>query len=170
MIGAHRMASLKPLRAEQIRHATSKRIEVNAAIIVVEEERVVECRRLPGQAKILVVAQHAIKNQVCEDRLFLLPPRLAVMPYKPIMFSVRLEHTLDYVVPSTALLIAARIRLERRHSHEVPCDLEIVTDYGAVLLPAPRLIVIPVFEETLLHERAMVIIRKSLRDRVEGVF
>jgi hypothetical protein len=47
---------------------------------VVEEERVVEGGGLPGLALVLAAAERAEQDQVGQDRLFLLPPGLAVVP------------------------------------------------------------------------------------------
>jgi hypothetical protein len=50
-----------------------------AAVVVVEEEGVVEGHRLAGQLQVLLAAHDAVQDQVGEDALLLLPPRLAVV-------------------------------------------------------------------------------------------
>ncbi len=102
------------------------------------------------------------------------------------MLLARLEDALDDVVPAAALLVAADRRhqlgrssrrarwyvsfgAQRVHPHEVPGDLQVVADDGAVLLPAVRRVVRPVLGEPLVHERAVVVVREVLGDRVEGV-
>ena len=55
-------------------------VEVDAAVIVIEEEGVVERGRLAAVPQYLVVAERAVQDQVGENRLLLLPPRLAVVP------------------------------------------------------------------------------------------
>ena len=51
-------------------------------------------------------------------------------------------------------------------AHEVPGDLEVVADDRPVLLPAPGDVVAPVLVEPLLDERAVVVVREALLDRV----
>src|SRR6267143_1760800 len=179
------MASLQTLGADKIGDATGQSVEVHTAVVVVEKERVVKRRCFAGQAEGLIVTQHTKQDEVCQDRLFLLPPCLSVVPDKSVMVSVWSDCALHHVIPATTLAIGARIGhdfrnlpsqrhifllpFERHHAHEVPGDLEVVTDDSTVLLPAPRLIVTPIFEETLLHKGAVLIILKAVRDRIERV-
>ena len=50
VVAAHRVAALEPLVAHQVRQAVGQHVEVHAAVVVVEEERVVERGRLAGVA------------------------------------------------------------------------------------------------------------------------
>lgn len=160
-------------------------VEVNGALVVVEEEGVVEGLRLPGLAPVRVPADGAVEDEVGEDRLFLLPPGLAVVPGEAVRLLVAGPGPLDHVVPAAALHVAAdgrhdvadparqflvrRLGLQRVHPHQVPGDLEVVTDDGAVLLPAVLRVGRPVAMEALLDERAVLVVREAVRDGVEGV-
>ena len=80
VVRRHRVAALEPLGAEQVREAVREHVEVDGARVVVEEPGVVERGRVPRLEPVLVVAEDPGEDQVGEDRLLLLPPRLAVVP------------------------------------------------------------------------------------------
>ena len=103
-----------------------------------------------------------MQNQVCEDRLLLLPPRLAIVPHVAVDALAVVERALDDVVPAAALrslpalgissaILRARstyfvLRARVLNPHQVPRDLQVVAHDCAILLPAPRVVVRPVFE------------------------
>src|SRR6478672_7335056 len=136
------MAALVALGSEQIRHSACEHIEIDAAVIMIKEEGVVECSRFARQTQILIVMKHAVHDEVSENRLFLLPPSLAVMPYKSVMLAIRFQLTFNHVVPPSPLAVRSCIRHElsnlagesdvgilgfqRLHAHQVPGNLQIV--------------------------------------------
>ncbi len=68
------MAALQPLRAEQVRHAARQHVEVHAAVVVVEEERVVveQVERVAELEELVVRAQRvhvipAVQAEVIRD-------------------------------------------------------------------------------------------------------
>ena len=184
MVRTHRVAALGALGAEQVGQAVGQHVEVHAAGLGVEEPRVVECRGFAGQLEVLRVAGGAVHDEVREDALLLLPPRLAVVEGEAVVQFAIGELTGDHIVPAAALLIHAdlghavgqlggetgvlALLAQRVHARQVPRDLEVVADHRAVLLPAPGLVGAPVVEELLLHERAAVLGREVLHDGVEG--
>src|SRR5271166_6907712 len=99
------MAALQPLVAKQVREPVGQRVEVDPAIVTVEEERVVVRCSLARMAEILVVAQHAEQDEIGKNRLFLLPPCLAVVPNEPEMLATRPDVAFHHVVPAAALPI-----------------------------------------------------------------
>src|SRR5581483_4771366 len=64
MITGHRVTALEALGAHQVRIAIGKDVKVNAAIVLVREERVVKCRRLASKLLILWIFQYTVHNQV----------------------------------------------------------------------------------------------------------
>ena len=97
------MAPLEALGPQQEGNARRLHVEVHAAVIVIGEERVVERHRLAGQLSIFRLPERAIQDQVRQNRLFLLPPRLAIMPHKAMPFLACAPHALHRIVPAAAL-------------------------------------------------------------------
>ena len=111
---------------------------------------------------------------------------LRVVPGIAVELLARFQHAVDDVVPAAALGIHAVpghqvgdlarqvdivvLALQGVHADEVPGDLEIVSHDGAVLLPAPGLILFPVLEELFLDEGALVVIGEVFDNGVERVF
>src|SRR5579863_8033335 len=124
-----------------------------------------------------------MQDQVGQDGLLLLPPCFAIVPDVAIPLLARSLFALYYIVPAAALSIHAhswhdfgdllrksRIALagvQMVDTHQVPGNLQIVSDDGAVLLPAPGLILAPVLEEAFLHEWAVFIVLEVFDNRIE---
>ena len=180
------MAALQPLGAHQVGHAVGQHVEEHRAVVMVEEEAVVERGGFACDAQELLVAQHAVQDQIGQDALLLLPPGLAVMEGETMPFLARCDQALHHVVPATTLGVTAHLRhhlgdlaredfvfglrLVAEHAHQVPRDLQIVADHATVLLPHVGAVMAPVLVELLLHEGAVVVVREMLGDGVEGVF
>ncbi len=183
MVHAHRVVALEPLVAQQVREAVRQHVEVHGALVVIQEEGVVEGLGLAGLAQELRVAGDPVQDQVGEDRLLLLPPGLAIVPGEPVEVLAFPGRPLDDVVPAAAELV----RADRRHdlpdvggrlhvlglgeqgmdAHQVPGDLEVVAHDGAILLPGVDLVVGPVLVEALLHEGAVLVVPEPVEHRVE---
>src|SRR5215831_18111600 len=99
------MAPLEALGPQQERNTRRLHVEVYAAVIVIGEERVVERHRLAGQLSIFRLPKRAIQDQERQNRLFLLPPGLAIMPHKAMPFLACAPHALYHIVPAAALPI-----------------------------------------------------------------
>ena len=188
VVAAHRVAALEPLGAEQVRQAVGEHVEVDARRRRGRGTR--RCRRPPTRApacRYSGFVEDAGEDQVGEDRLLLLPPRLAVVPGEAVdrlavgrarapsrRTSRRAAGRCRRPASASAIFLRQLDVLRRSgvrllHAHQVPGDLQVVPDDGAVLLPAPRLVRAPVLVELLLHERAVVVVGEVLGDRVDGV-
>src|SRR6266566_6376746 len=103
------------------------------------------------QPPVLRVFERAMEDQISQDRLFLLPPGLPIMPDITIPLLPLTTDALHHVVPPSTLAIHTNsrhdlsnllchsceslIRPQVVDTHQVPGNLEVVSHDGAVLLP-----------------------------------
>ena len=111
VVAAHRVAAFEALVAEQIGQPVGQHVEVDGAVVMVEEEGVVERRRLAGEPQVVARRADAVQDQVGEDGLFLLPPRLAVVPRE----AVKAARPASGCAPRRRTSRRAAGRCHRRH-------------------------------------------------------
>src|SRR5947209_7898312 len=167
------MRTLQALVTQQVGQTVRQYVEVYRAVVMIQEVSVVERGRFASLLQVIFVAFDTIQDQVGQDSLLLLPPGFAVVPYKAeLLFAFGLS-ALNHVVPTATLLVAtggrhqfgdlasqlhiAVLRFEALHAHQVPGDLQVVADYGSVLLPTPGPVRAPILVEAFLNEGAVIV-------------
>src|SRR4051794_5377173 len=103
------MASLQPLRSEQIRKPVGESIEVDCTIIVIEEESVVERCCFSSMPQVFLVTQDSIQDEIGQNALFLLPPGFSIVD-ETVVLPVGLGHPLHNVIPAAALPVGTSVR------------------------------------------------------------
>ena len=165
--------------------------EEDARPVPIEEEQVPERLHLPGELEVFRVAGVAVEDQVGQDGLLLLPEVLGVPPGeldRPAVAGLPLDRVeaaaAELVDPDLAHLVPSRFAtfiifsacascpfdlVEVGHAGEVPGDLQVVADHGAVLLPAPGVVGLPVGVEPLVDVGDVrVLVRELVGDQVGG--
>src|SRR6266702_7377232 len=105
------MAALETLGANQEGNAARQDIEVNSPVVVIRKEGVIKRHRLTRQAQVPRLFKRAMQDQIGQDGLLLLPPRLAVVPDKAVPLLTGSSYALHHVIPAPALAVHAN----RRH-------------------------------------------------------
>src|SRR5256714_4999293 len=138
------MAALETLGANQEGNAARQDIEVSSPVVVIGKEGVIKRHRLTCQTQVPWFFKRAMQDQIGQDSLLLLPPRLAVVPDKAVPLLTGTSHALHHVIPASALAVHANRRhdlgnLSRQgrialawtqvmDAHQIPGNLQIVTD------------------------------------------
>ena len=182
VVAGHRVTPFESLSARQVGDAACQDVEIDTTVVVIGEECIVECHGLACQTLVRWLFKGSVKDQVSQNSLFLLPPCLAIMPHETVPLLIVTPATFHNIIPACTLCIHANRRHDLSNlfgqvgilftwsqvmnAHQVPGNLEVVTDNGTVLLPAPGGILAPILVIPFLHEGAMLVVREMLCDGI----